>query len=127
MQRSLLQEILNLEEENEDYVSILEEGKCIARVNSVKRPFLLWVPYFERHWLKRGDVNRKNKEILKKLEKEKKKLETPQKYYCKFCGKEVNPNEEKCEECSTKLEKEDKEQNGLEKFIDNLLDKQKKS
>lgn len=58
---------------------------------------------------------------------EKKKLETPQKYYCKFCGKEVNPNEENCEECSTRLEKEDKEHLELEKFIDTLLDKEKKS
>ena len=162
MQRSLLREILNLEEENEDYLSILEEGQCIARVNSVRRPFLLWVPYFERHWLKRGDVNRKNKLILKRLKdkdnpeiklkkeelkqntkkeiKNKKKGSKPHlkiislesnglnhKVYCKFCGKEVEENVEKCEECSTKLEKEDKEHMELEKFIDTLLDKQKKS
>ncbi|TKJ22411.1 MAG: hypothetical protein CEE42_12960 [Promethearchaeota archaeon Loki_b31] len=162
MQRSLLREILNLEEENEDYLSILEEGQCIARVNSVKRPFLLWVPYIERHWLKRGEVNIKNKQILKRLKdkdkpdiklnreelkqntkkeikiiktgsrlrKIKKSLKnkgTIHKYYCKFCGKEVEQNVEKCEECSTKLEKEDKEQRELENFIDTLLDKQTKS
>ena len=67
MQRSFLCELLNLEEENQDYLSILEEGQCIARVNSVKRPFLLWIPYIERHWIKRGEVNRKNKLILNKI------------------------------------------------------------
>lgn len=70
MQRSFLCELLNLEEENQDYLSILEEGQCIARVNSVKRPFLLWVPYIERHWIKRGDVNRKNNMILKNLKQQ---------------------------------------------------------
>ena len=126
MQKDFLCKLLNLKEEQEDILSSLGEGQCIVRVNSIDKPFLISVPYVKRHWLKRGDVNRKNKEILKKLE-EKKKLETPQKYYCKFCGKEVNPNEEECEECSTKLEKEDKEHLELEKFIDTLLDKQKKS
>ncbi len=67
MQRSFISELLNLDEEHEDYLSILEEGQCIARVNSIKRPFLLWVPYIKRYWLKRGEVNRKNKMILKKL------------------------------------------------------------
>ena len=127
MQKDFLCKLLNLKEEQEDFLSSLGEGQCIVRVNSINKPFLISVPYIKRHWLKRGDVNRKNKEILKKLEEEKKKLETPQKYYCKFCGKEVNPNEEECEECSTKLEKEDKEHLELEKFIDTLLDKQKKS
>ncbi len=67
MQRGFIRELLNLKEENEDYISILEQGQCIARVNSVKRPFLLSVPHIERHWLKRGDINRKNKIILKKI------------------------------------------------------------
>jgi len=75
MQRGFLCELLNLDEENEDYVSILEEGQCIARVNSVKRPFLLSVPYIQRHWLKRGDINSKNKMILKKI-KENEKIAT---------------------------------------------------
>ena len=78
MQKDFLSKLLNLNEKSEEYLSILEEGQCIARVNSIKRPFLLWVPYVERHWLKRGDVNRKNKLILKKLNKgENDTLEAP--------------------------------------------------
>ncbi|MEE9376737.1 MAG: ATP-binding protein [Candidatus Lokiarchaeia archaeon] len=74
MQRGFLCELLNLDEEDEDYVSILEEGQCIARVNSVKRPFLLSIPHIKRHWLKRGDINQKNKMILKKLKEQDKIL-----------------------------------------------------
>jgi len=122
MQRRILAELLNLREEEEEFVSLLKEGQCITRVNSIKRSFLLGVPYVERHWLKRGDVNRKNKLILKKL-KDKKQTDKIQKFFCKFCGKEVNPNEEKCEECSTKLEIKDKEYREFDEFIAKLLDK----
>ena len=122
MQRRLLAELLNLREENEEYVSILKEGQCIARVNSIKRSFLLSVPYVERHWIKRGDVNRKNKLILKKL-KNKEHPVKDQKFFCKFCGKEVNPKEEKCEECSTRLEIKDKENREFDEFIASLSDK----
>ena len=122
MQRELLAELLNLKEEEYEYTSLLKEGQCIVRVNSIKRSFLLWVPYVERKWLKRGDVNRKNKLILKKLN-DKEHPEKVQKFFCKFCGKEVNPNEEKCEECSTNLENTDKEYRELDKLIHKLLDK----
>lgn len=74
MQRGFICELLSLDEENEDYVSILEEGQCIDRVNSVKRPFLLSIPYIERHWLKRGDINSKNKMILKKIKEKDKDM-----------------------------------------------------
>jgi len=121
MQRKLLAELLNLKEEEYEYVSLLKEGQCIVRVNSIKRSFLLWVPYVERQWLKRGDVNRKNKMILKKL-KEKEKPEKTQKFFCKFCGKEVNPSEENCEECSTRLEIKDKEYREFDEFIASLFD-----
>ena len=122
MQRSLLAELLNLREENEEYVSILKEGQCIARVNSIKRSFLLSVPYVERKCLKRGDVNRKNKMILKKLD-DKEQPDKVQKFFFKFCGKEVNPNEEKCEECSTRLEIKDKENREFDEFIASLSEK----
>ena len=67
MQKDFLCKLLNLKEEQEDFLSSLGEGQCIVRVNSINKPFLISVPYVKRHWLKRGDVNRKNKEILKRL------------------------------------------------------------
>jgi len=33
------------------------------------------VPYIERHWLKRGDVNRKNKMILNKIKNQNIKIQ----------------------------------------------------
>jgi len=124
MQRKLLAELLNLKEEEYEYVSLLKEGQCIVRVNSIKRSFLLWVPYVERHWLKRGDVNRKNKLILKKL-KDKEQPDKSRKFFCKFCGKEVNPNEEKCEECSTRLEIKDRDNREVDEFFASLSEKLK--
>lgn len=122
MQRKLLAELLNLKEEEYEYVSLLKEGQCIVRVNSIKRSFLLWVPYVERQWLKRGDVNRKNKMILKKL-KDEEQPEKITKFFCKFCGKEVKPNEENCKECSTQLEKIDKEYREVEDTLTKLMDR----
>jgi hypothetical protein len=36
----------------------------LIRVNSVKRPFLLWNPYIHRKQLDDGDIDRKNAKIL---------------------------------------------------------------
>ncbi len=66
MQRRLICELLNLEEESGEFLSFLEGGQCIIRLSSLKRPFLLNVPYIKRDWLTRGDVNRNNKLVLKK-------------------------------------------------------------
>ncbi len=79
MAKDFLSKLLNLSEQEADYLSYLEEGQCIVRVNSIKKPFLLGIPYVERHWIKRGDINRKNKLILKKIkEQEQEKIEKQQ-------------------------------------------------
>ena len=69
MQREFLCELLNLNKEKQDYLSILEEGQCMVRVNSIKRPFLLSVPYIERSYLNSSEINDNNKLILDKFEK----------------------------------------------------------
>ncbi|KKL22066.1 hypothetical protein LCGC14_2439150, partial [marine sediment metagenome] len=119
MQRSFISELLNLDEEDQKYISMLEEGQCIARVNSVKKPFLLYVPYVERYWLKRGDVNRKNKLILKKL-KEQKKIKVKSKENSKKIiakPKKISQNEKETQE----FEKITKEVAEIKYFVDNLL------
>jgi hypothetical protein len=58
-------ELLNLEVEKKNYLSILEEGQGIIRVNSVKDPFLLWVPYIERESLHASEIRSKNEQILR--------------------------------------------------------------
>jgi len=69
MQREFLCELLNLNKEKQDYMSILEEGQCIARVNSIKRPFLLSIPYVERDYLNMSEINYNNKLALNAQEK----------------------------------------------------------
>ncbi|MEJ2250300.1 MAG: DUF87 domain-containing protein [Candidatus Lokiarchaeota archaeon] len=39
MEKELQCQLLNLNEEKEDYISMIEMGQCIMRVNSIKRPF----------------------------------------------------------------------------------------
>jgi len=67
MQREFLCELLNLNKEKQDYLSILEEGQCIMRVNSIKRPFVLSVPLIERTYLKSSEINSNNEIALEKL------------------------------------------------------------
>ena len=80
MEKEFLCKLLNLDVEHEDYLSILEEGQCIVRVNSIKRPFLLKVPYISRQWLKISEINNYNKLVLENLDKlNKKNLEIAKK------------------------------------------------
>ena len=67
VQREFLCELLNLNKEKQDYLSILEEGQCIVRVNSIKRPFVLSVPLIERTYLESSEINSNNETALKKL------------------------------------------------------------
>ena len=64
MEKEFQCELLNLDEINNHYLSILEKGRCLIRVNSIKRPFLLWNPYIHRNHLDDGEINRKNAKIL---------------------------------------------------------------
>lgn len=70
MQREFLCELLNLDKDKQDYMSILEEGQCIARINSIKRPFLLSVPYIEREYLNLSEINYNNSRVLNSHMKE---------------------------------------------------------
>ena len=47
MEKEFLSRLLNLDTENENYLSLLEEGNCIIRT-SLKKPFLLSVPLIKR-------------------------------------------------------------------------------
>jgi len=69
MEKELLCKLLNLDSEHEDYLAILEEGQCIVRVNSIKRPFLLKVPYIGRSWLENSEIKNNNKKILENYKK----------------------------------------------------------
>lgn len=66
--KDFLCKLLNLDGEHEDYLSILEKGQCIARVNSIKRPFLLNVPLIPREWLEISEIKHNNDIILERLD-----------------------------------------------------------
>jgi hypothetical protein len=64
MQKDLLRKLLNLDAEQEEYLSMLKMGYCIARVNSIEKPFLLYIPYIKRHSLTLEEINDNNLRLL---------------------------------------------------------------
>jgi hypothetical protein len=62
-------ELLNLDSEKKNYLSIIDEGQCIIRVNSIKEPFLLGVPYIKRNPLTVSEIHRKNEVIFDKQQR----------------------------------------------------------
>jgi len=69
IEKDIMCELLNLESEKKNYLSIIDEGQCIIRVNSIKKPFLLGVPYIKRNLLTVSEIYRKNEVILDKQQK----------------------------------------------------------
>ncbi|MFX1395093.1 MAG: helicase HerA domain-containing protein [Promethearchaeota archaeon] len=129
MQKEFLCELLNLDVEKQDYLSILEEGQCIIRVNSIKRPFLLSVPFIEREYLEVSEINKYNdlaltsvknnwKKDLKRINKKKKFFKVLSKLIKNFSKRSKNNYNEKL-----KLEKQDQQKikkiqlNNLENHI----------
>jgi len=68
LERESLCKLLNLDTENEDYLSILETGQCIIRVNSIKRPFLLGIPLIQRKSLSISEINENNRGLIENFE-----------------------------------------------------------
>ncbi|MHA1688956.1 MAG: hypothetical protein ACTSUN_06405, partial [Promethearchaeota archaeon] len=63
-QKDLMVELLNLEEEQRTYLSMLKKGTCILRVNSIEKPFVLEIPLIKRKWLSRDIIEENNEKIL---------------------------------------------------------------
>ena len=64
MHKELMQELLNLREGQLNYLSELQRGQCIVRVNSIEKPFLLQNRYIERYWLTNDEILENNKKII---------------------------------------------------------------
>ena len=58
-----MQELLNLEEKQKEYLSMLQKGQSIIRVNSIEKHFVLRTPYIERSWLTDKEIFENNKQI----------------------------------------------------------------
>jgi len=69
IEKDIMCELLNLDLEKKNYLSMLEEGNCIIRVNSIKEPFLLGIPYIKRNSRTVSDIIKKNQLILRNPQK----------------------------------------------------------
>ena len=65
IEKDIMCELLNIDNENRNFLSILEEGQCIIRVNSIKEPFLLKIPLIKHESLTIAEIKNKNQIILK--------------------------------------------------------------
>ncbi|MFX1267106.1 MAG: ATP-binding protein [Promethearchaeota archaeon] len=135
MQKDLIQELLNLEEEKKKYVSFLDEGQCIIRINSIKDPFLLWVPYIKRNHPTVSEIEEKNKQILTKVKFNKENIDVIKKrnlifkkirvFIRKVFPKIINSNNNEEFENKFSSNKEIDDQEIFKEFINNLYDSQK--
>ena len=72
IEKEIMCELLNIDLEKKIYLSKLEEGQCIIRINSIKEPFLLKIPLIKRNFLTISELEKSNDKILYRLrEKEK--------------------------------------------------------
>lgn len=69
IEKDIMCELLNLDLEKKKYLSMLEEGYCIIRVNSIREPFLLGIPYIKRNSITVSDIIKKNQLILRNPQK----------------------------------------------------------
>lgn len=67
MEKDIMCELLNIDVENRNYLSILEEGQCIIRINSIKESFLLKIPLIKHNSISISDIKKSNKIILNRV------------------------------------------------------------
>ena len=70
IEKEIMCELLNIDIENKNFLSILEEGQCIIRVNSIKESFLLNIPFIKHETFSISEIKNNNRLILKKIEKD---------------------------------------------------------
>ena len=64
MEKDFMCELLNIDVENRNFLSILEEGQCIIRINSIKESFLLSVPLIKHNSISFSEIRKNNKKII---------------------------------------------------------------
>ena len=67
IEKEIMCDLLNLDVEKKSMLSALNEGECIIRVNSVKRPFLMRIPLLKRELITMQKIWEKNKIIISKI------------------------------------------------------------
>ncbi|MBY9018503.1 MAG: ATP-binding protein [Candidatus Lokiarchaeota archaeon] len=69
IEKEIMCELLNLDLEKKNYLSALEEGHCIIRVNSLKNPFILHIPLIKRETLTVFEIKKKNEQVIRKMKR----------------------------------------------------------
>ncbi len=64
LQKDTMVELLNLQEDRKEYLSMLKKGVCIVRVNSIEYPFVLKIPHIKRNWISREIIEKNNQSML---------------------------------------------------------------
>ncbi|MFX1316807.1 MAG: ATP-binding protein [Promethearchaeota archaeon] len=64
IEKDIMCELLNLDTEKKHYLSILDEGQCIIRINSIKEPFLLKIPLVKHEALSTSEISKNNAIML---------------------------------------------------------------
>ena len=84
-EKEILGELLSLPKDHYDYLSYLNEGQCIVRVNSIKDPFVLQIPFMaEKKRKLEPKLENYNSILLKKPIKTLKKVYNSRKQGLKF-------------------------------------------
>ena len=68
IEKEIMCDLLNIDLDKKHYLSELEEGQCIIRINSIKEPFLMKIPAVKRRFLTVSQLTKNNDKILNKLE-----------------------------------------------------------
>ncbi len=108
MQKDYLQDLLNFDLESRKFLSMLDVGKCMIRVNSIGRPFLMETPLIEREWLSMKAITKNNKRVIDEINRlndiGSDILFTVDKsiVFCSYCGSEIIQNAKHCEACYSK-------------------------
>jgi len=121
LEKDIICELLNLDVENKSFLSKLEEGQCIVRVNSVKKPFLLKIPYIKHNSIPVLEIVKKNQLILKQKGLDRCKVKRDE------FDIHVSSNKRKIE--SIKVSNDNlmgDSFDGLKTYLDNLFNLQKK-
>lgn len=132
LQKDFLEELLNLNPEQKKYLSMLNTGDCIIRVNSLGKPFAMRIPYVERSWLTDEEIAKNNQAFLdSKLDEIENKVEQKiseiqmyepeKKKYCKYCKGELKEDASYCPSCFKSLE-EYQDFKELKSFVKNLYE-----
>lgn len=135
MEKELQCKLLNLNEKYEYYLSILEKGQCLIRVNSIKRPFSLKIPIIKREYLTNKEISYNNQIVLNKISIDEKNLSkinsSPlkmEKYYRNIIKVNSKKKEKNQKQKPLTINKEDIDDNleSLKILLNNLYIKEKR-